>query len=148
MNPAAVPLALSILAGLLIAIQPPTNAMLARASGSPVVAAFLSLLVSTISVGVLVAANPGRLFAPQLRALPWYAWLGGIYGAFFVVVLAFAAPRIGVATLFTALILGQLSAALFLDHHGMFELSPQPVSVQRLVGVALVVLGAVLVRRG
>ena len=51
-----------------------------------------------VALGALVAATSGRLFAPELKAVPWYAWLGGFYGAVFVVVAAFGAPKIGVSS--------------------------------------------------
>lgn len=144
----AIPLLLALVAGILIAIQAPTNAILAKASGSPVVAAFISFFVGTIALGALVAATSGRVFVPELRDVPWYAWVGGLYGAVFVAVAAFAAPRIGVGVLLTAAIAGQLLAALILDHYGFFGLPRQPVNLTRIAGVTLVLAGAVLVRRG
>ena len=144
----AIPLLLALVAGILIAIQAPTNAILSKASGSPVVAAFISFFVGTIALGALVVATSGRVFAPELRNVPWYAWVGGLYGAVFVAVAAFAAPRIGLGVLLTAAIAGQLLAGLILDHYGFFGLPRQPVNLTRIAGVALVLAGAVLVRRG
>lgn len=148
MNSAALPLALAVIAGIFIAIQAPTNAILGKASGSPVVAAFISFVVGMVALGAMVAATSGRVFAPELKGVPWYAWAGGLYGAFFVAMAAFAAPRIGVATMLTAAVAGQIFAALALDHFGLLGLARQPVSLERLGGAALVLLGAVLVRRG
>jgi transporter family-2 protein len=148
MNAAALPLSLALVGGFLIAVQAPTNAMLAKASGSPVVAAFISFLVGTIALGAVAAGTSGRLFAPEFKGLPWYAWLGGLYGAIFVAVLAFAAPKIGVASALTAAIAGQLVAALILDHFGLLGLNAQPATLERIGGVALVLAGVVLVRRG
>ena len=144
----AIPLLLAVFAGILVAIQAPTNAILAKASGSPVVAALISFLVGSFALGAIVATTSGRVFAPELRAVPWYAWVGGLYGAVFVVVAAFAAPRIGVGVLLTAAIAGQLLAAVILDHFGFFGLPRQPVTLARVAGVALVLTGAMLVRRG
>jgi bacterial/archaeal transporter family-2 protein len=147
MNSAALPLSLAVIAGILIAIQAPTNALLGKASGSPVVAAFISFVVGTVALGAMVAASSGRLFAPELKSVPWYGWIGGLYGAFFVAMAAFAAPRIGVATLLTAAIGGQVLAALVLDHYGLLGLGRQPINVERVAGALLVLVGAVLVRR-
>jgi len=148
MNAAALPLALAVVAGVLVAIQAPTNAILAKASGSPVVAAFISFMVGTVVLGAMVAGTSGRLLAPELKGVPWYAWIGGIYGAFFVAIAAFAAPRVGVGVLLTAAIAGQLLAAVALDHYGFFGLERQPVNLARAAGIGLVLIGAVLVRRG
>ena len=148
MNAAALPLSLAVIAGIFIAIQAPTNAILGKASGSPVVAAFISFVVGMAALGAMVAVSGGRVFSPELRGVPWYAWVGGIYGAFFVAMAAFAAPRIGVATMLTAAVAGQILAALTLDHFGLLGLARQPVSMERVAGAALVLIGAVLVRRG
>ena len=143
-----IPLLLAVLAGVLVAVQAPTNAILARASGSPVVAAFISFCVGTLALTALVVTGSGRLTAPELREVPWYAWVGGLYGAVFVVVAAYAAPRIGVGVLLTTAIAGQLLAAVLLDHYGLLGLARQPISMTRVGGVLLVLAGAALVRKG
>lgn len=148
MNLLSIPLLLALLAGTLVALQAPTNAMLARALGSPISAAFVSFLVGTAALALIVMLSPARADGTALRGLPWYAWAGGLYGAVFVAVAAFGAPRIGVAALLMAMIAGQLAMALVLDHFGLLGLERQPVSLARVAGLALVVAGVVLVRRG
>jgi len=138
---------LAIIGGVLLAVQAPTNALLGKASGSPVVAAFISFLIGTIALGAAVLGTSGRLFDPSLKQVPWYAWLGGFYGAFFVAVAAFGAPRVGVGVLLTAAIAGQLAAALVLDHFGLFGLTRHPVTLTRAAGLILVLVGAALVRK-
>ena len=148
MNAATITLGLALFAGILMAVQAPTNAILGKASGSPVVAAFLSFIVGSVALGAIVVASSGRLFAPELKSVPWYAWLGGFYGAFFVGIAAFGAPRVGVGPLLTAAIAGQLLGAIVLDHYGLLGLTRQPVSIEKIGGVVLVLLGAWMVRRG
>jgi transporter family-2 protein len=79
--------------------------------------------------------------------LPWYAWLGGLYGAFFVAIAAYAAPRIGLASLITIGVAGQIGAALWLDHLGALGLPREPINVGRVIGALFVIAGVVLVRR-
>ena len=147
MNGALLSLILAVIGGALLAIQAPTNAILGKASGSPIIAAFISFLIGTVALGAAVGVSSGKLFAPGLRQVPWDAWLGGFYGAFFVAVAAFGAPRVGVGVLLTAAIAGQLAAALILDHYGLLGLARHPITLSRGLGFALVVVGAVLVRR-
>ncbi len=148
MNAATLPLVLALIAGFFMAVQAPTNAILGKASGSPITAAFISFVVGTVALGALIARSPGGLFAPDLRSVPWYAWIGGLYGAFFVAMAAFGAPRIGVGPLLTAAIGGQLIGAIVLDHYGMLGLARHPISIERIGGVVLVLFGSWLVRRG
>jgi transporter family-2 protein len=70
-----------------------------------------------------------------------------LYGAIYVAVAAFAAPRIGLASLITIGIAGQIAVAIWLDHIGALGLPRDPISLGRIAGAALVVIGVVLVRR-
>ena len=148
MNPAnLIPVLLVLFAGAMIALQAPTNAMLAKAGGSPVIAALISFAVGT-AVLLLVALGSGqRPRGAAFAGLPAYAWFGGAYGAAYVAVAAYAAPRIGLASLITLGIAGQIAMALWLDHFGALGLPREPVNLGRLLGAALVVGGVVLVRR-
>jgi bacterial/archaeal transporter family-2 protein len=148
MNPAiAVPVLLVFFAGGMVAIQAPTNAMLARAGGSPVLAALISFAVGTAALLLAWLASGSRPGAAPFGSLPWYAWVGGLYGAIFVAVAAYAAPKIGLASLITIGIAGQIAMALWLDHLGALGLPREPINLGRLLGAALVIAGVVLVRR-
>lgn len=148
MNPSVlVPVLLVFFAGSMIAIQAPTNAMLARAGGSPVLAALISFAVGTAALFVAWIASGNRPGPASFVGLPWYAWVGGLYGAIFVAVAAYAAPKIGIASLITIGIAGQIAMALWLDHAGALGLPREPVNLGRLLGAALVIAGVVLVRR-
>ncbi len=143
-----VPILLVFLAGGMIALQAPTNAMLAKAGGSPVLAALISFVVGTIGLLAVWLASGSRPRAEAFAGLPWYAWVGGLYGAIFVAVAAYAAPRIGLASLITVGIAGQIVMALWLDHIGGLGLPRDPVNLAKAGGALLVVLGVILVRRG
>jgi transporter family-2 protein len=57
-----------------------------------------------------------------------------------------ATPRLGAALMLAASIVGQLGAALIIDHYGFFGGEVIQVSAMRLVGVALLVAGVILIR--
>ena len=139
---------LAVAGGVLMAVQAPTNAVLARASGSPVLAALISFVVGTVALAALLFAGSGPRTLDGARALPWWAWVGGLYGAFFVAMAAFVVPRIGVGALLAAAVAGQLAGALLLDHYGLLGLEPRPATLACVFGLVLVFAGAFLVRRG
>ena len=148
MNPTILfPVVMVLFAGAMIALQAPTNAILSRAGGSPVVAALISFAIGTIALACAALASGSRPAARAFAGLPPYAWLGGVYGAIYVAVAAYAAPRIGLAALITIGIAGQIAMALFLDHVGALGLSREPINIGRIAGALLVVAGVVLVRR-
>jgi len=148
MNANLVYVLLALVGGVLMAVQAPTNAILAKATDSPVLAALISFAVGTVALVLLLFAGSAPRALAGARALPWYAWIGGLYGAFFVAMAAFVAPRIGVGALLTAAVAGQLAAALALDHFGLLGLDPRPATLARILGLVLVFAGAFLVRRG
>jgi transporter family-2 protein len=148
MNPAVLlPMLLVLFAGGMIALQAPTNAMLGRAGGSPVLAALISFAVGTVALLCVWLASNNRPGTGAFAGLPAYAWLGGLYGALYVAVAAYAAPKIGVASLITIGIAGQIAVALALDHFGALGLPREPMNIGRVLGALLVVAGVVLVRR-
>ncbi len=136
-----------LLAGAATALQGPTNARLVTAVGSPLNAAFVSFAVGTVALGVLAMILQARPDIGAMKALPWWAWMGGLYGCAFVVSAAWGVPRLGVATTITVMIAGQLLLSLALDHFGALGVEKQPLSLGRIAGVALVIGGVVLVRR-
>ena len=83
-----VPILLVFIAGAMVAIQAPTNAILAKAGGSPILAALISFTVGTVALLMVWVATPNRPGSSAFAGLPWYAWIGGLYGATFVAVAA------------------------------------------------------------
>src|SRR5690606_16909201 len=72
-----------VIGGAAASLQAPTNALLTEAVGSSVNAAFISFAVGTVALGVLALALQARPDMAATRALPWYVWIGGLYGAAF-----------------------------------------------------------------
>jgi transporter family-2 protein len=139
---------LVLIGGAFLAMQAPTNAMLVPGVGSPLNAALVSFLVGSLvllAVALVARAQPNLAV---VRVLPWYAWLGGAYGAVLVAALTYSAPKIGVGPTVTLAIAGQVAMAMVIDHYGWLGMARHPVNAIRLAGLALVVVGVVLVRRG
>jgi transporter family-2 protein len=148
MSPAALlPVLLVLFAGGMIALQAPTNAILAKAGGSPVLAALISFAVGTLTLVLVLLASGNRPRPVAFAGLPAYAWFGGAYGALYVAVAAYAAPRLGLAALITIGIAGQIAVALLLDQFGALGLPREPLNFGRIAGALLVIAGVVLVRR-
>ena len=147
MNPSVFVIVAVILGGAAASLQAPTNAKLANAVGSPVNAAFVSFAVGTAVLAVAAFLMQARPDMTAVRAAPWYLWIGGLYGAAFVVAATWGVPRLGVATTIILMVAGQLLLSLVLDHIGLMGMPKQPISWGRVAGVALVIAGVVMVRR-
>jgi transporter family-2 protein len=134
-------------AGVALPVQFGINAQLASWVGSPVRAAFVSFLTGTILLAVAAALVLKPLpSSGRLGHAPWWVWVGGAFGAFYVVASIVSAPRLGAATVVAVILAGQSLASVVVDHFGWVGFEPKQVSAGRIGGMALVFAGAALVR--
>jgi transporter family-2 protein len=139
---------LALAAGAGLPVQAGVNAGMARYVGRAEWAAFVNFAVGLVALaGWLFAA---RLVPPGAAAVgraPWWAWMGGFLGAFYVSAITFLAPRLGVAVTLGLAVAGQTLTALALDQASAFGLAYRPITPTRVAGAALLVAGVVLIRR-
>ena len=139
-------LPLSVLIGLSLASQAGVNAQLRTALSNPVQAAFISFLIGTIVLGVVALIQGDTWFKPNTLALiPWWAWLGGVFGAFNIAMSVFLAPKLGAMVLAISIVVGQIIASLLLDQNGWLGYPKIDITLNRVVGAVFVVIGLVLV---
>ena len=137
----------AIAAGAMLPIQFGINAQLAGWLGSPLRATLVSFAVG---VGVLLAATlvfaRGIAEGKELGDAPWWVWVGGALGAFYVLGSVVTAPKLGAAALFAFILAGQAIASLAVDHFGWVGFEESPITPGRLHGMALVAAGVAAVR--
>jgi transporter family-2 protein len=136
---------LVIAAGVLIAMQAPVNARLGRQIGSLQAATF-SFLVGTILLLAITAFSDGGLPALSgAQHAPWWALIGGLLGAFYVAVALVTVRTLGATALTALVVTSQLATAVLIDRFGLFGLARQGIGATRLVGVALLIAGVLLI---
>lgn len=135
----------ALLMGLLLTWQSPVNAEAARRFGSPVLAGMLSiggsLLLLTVFALLTVRTFPTRA---DIAGMPWWAWIGGITGAVFIIGAIFVVQRTGNFVLVASVIAGQMIGALAADKFGMWGLPQVEINATKLAAVALVLSGALV----
>jgi transporter family-2 protein len=141
-------LLLPLIAGACLPLQAGINGQLARQVSSTLSAALISFIVGTLALLLMVLVQREAPNLGALKGLSWWHWSGGLLGAFFIFIAAFAGPRIGALLLMTLVLAGQLGMALTLDHFGWAGFREAPVSLGKLAGLALIVAGIWLIRRG
>ncbi len=133
--------------GAALSVQVGINAELRSTLGHPVVAAAASFIVGTIGlVLVLVAMRTGVPTTNQLARVPWWQWTGGLLGATYVAAAIVLAPKLGAAALLATIVAGQMLASLLLDHYGWFGFPVQPVAPLRVIAVAMIIGGVLLLQ--
>jgi len=140
-------LLLALAAGTFMPIQAGINNRLAGLVDGVIPAAFVSFLVGTLVLGaVLAVTGQGVPWGRALPAGPWWYWIGGALGAFFVTATVILAPRIGAGAMVAFTLAGQIAASMVLDHFGLLGFPHIPFDAKRLLGACLLAAGVYLIR--
>ena len=135
----------TVVAGSFLPMQAGVNARLAQFVGGPVRASMVSFGVGVVALFLIVVLFY-RSEGHRAGAAPWWAWVGGLLGAFYVTSTVVVPVRIGAAAFFGILVAAQLVTSVILDRLGAIGFPKHDLSAGRLIGVAMLVAGAVLVR--
>ncbi len=139
---------ITLAAGMVAPLQAGLNGKMGRAIGDPFYAALISFAVGTL--GLFCYALITRVEFANIRHaanIHWTVWSAGLLGAFYVTVILILTPKLGSALTFGLIVAGQLGMALFLDHFGILGVPVQALSWQRLLGIALITAGVILIRK-
>jgi bacterial/archaeal transporter family-2 protein len=136
--------ALAIGAGAAAAMQPATNAGLSKLVGLGPALIVNTVVVLIGAIGLWAAMGAKTTFFPADAS--WTLYLGGLFGFMIIASLAFVFPRIGAAYAVTLMVGGQCVAALVVDHFGLMGMPRAPLTIPRLIGIALVAAGAVVIQ--
>ena len=139
---------LGIASGFGLTLQIGMNSKLRTVLQNANTAALISFLVGTTGLVMLLVVTRAPVPARDtLASVPVWAWFGGLMGAFYVAISTVVASQLGTAALLGLALSGQLAMALVVDHFGWLGLPEHPITVTRLVGVALLGAGAWLISR-
>jgi bacterial/archaeal transporter family-2 protein len=135
--------------GASVVLQASINGELRSLVGDPYRTALVSTTVSTLFLFAMSAVLVGKPIPDStvFADAPWWIWVGGVLGAIYVAAAAYLVSKLGSAFLFTAIIFGQLTMAVVMDQFGWVGLDKHPITAPRVVGIGLVLAGAILVRR-
>ena len=139
---------LPFMAGVAMTIQAGVNSQLRTILNNPLLAAFISFITGTVALAVLLLFSKRAI--PSLSVygtIDWYNLTGGLLGAFFVMVVILTVREIGTANMFALIIAGQFLTALLFDHYGLIGFKVNPVSIQKIIGVVLIIVGAYLINK-
>ncbi len=146
------PIIFAILSGLAMSIQPGINSLLGRAVQSPWLASTISFFVGTIALAVITIGfgefKSVSFFLETVKNQPWWIWVGGLLGALVVTSALVFAPKIGATSWIALFLVGQVATSVFLEKWGVLGFPEKRISVEKLIGLALLILSAWLVRKG
>ncbi len=139
---------LAVVSGCLSASITGAYAQLASAVGNPVQATTVAFFVATMVLLLLCVCNGsvrlvGKAFSSDY---PWWMWTGGLCGAMIVFGNAWLVPKVGVGVFAMALLVGQLSLSMLMEHRGWLGAPRKSISWLQIVGILLMLGGVALIR--
>lgn len=144
-----VALAVAIGAGVAVALQSRANGELGHRVGSPLLPAWLTMVVGGTILAVIVLARYRGGVATVVREvragrLPWFLLTGGFIGTFFLITQSVVVPLMGVAVFTVGVVAGQTTGSMLADRVGLAGTGPQAITARRVIA-SLLAIGAVVI---
>ena len=136
----------TVAVGGLVAAQAPVNNVVSKKVGT------LGAVSVNFLVGTAIVLVVTFVFADGIKNIEgvetpaWYYWLfGGVAGVAIVLTTLVTVRELGAGGVTAATIAGQLTLSIVLDRLGVLGLDERAITVQKMLGVALLAAGTVLV---
>jgi transporter family-2 protein len=138
----------TVAAGGIVAAQAPVNNVLSKKVGT-FGAVSVNFLVGTVLVLIVTFAFAGGIEnAQEVDSPAWYYWVfGGFAGVAIVLTTLITVRELGAGGVTAATIAGQLTLSVVLDRFGVLGLEERAITWEKLLGIALLAAGTMLVVR-
>lgn len=139
---------MGVIAGACIAVQAPINANLGRNLGVPIAAAGVSFVAGAIVLWVIafIYSRSTGITINFGAPAPWTFVAGGLLGAFYVFSNIILTPMVGAAAVMALSVTGQLVGGLLLDRVGFMGIAARELTLGRVAGAGLLLVGALMIR--
>jgi transporter family-2 protein len=134
---------LAALAGVAIAAQVVVNTLGIRSLGVGALIGVSGLATAAAGFAVALLSRPEFTVRSVL-----YGFSSGVIGAFILAAIVLAAGRAGLAQTLSLVVASQLIAGLLIDRTGVFGSAAADLGPLQVLGVALVLVGGLMVVRG
>ncbi len=134
----------ALIAGAAMSVQGVMNTRLGDKVGVLETNAFVQLVGFVLAL--LVAFFFGRGDIRQIGQAPWYAWLGGVLAPVITVTVMLSISGLSPTIAISTILIAQLAVAAAIDAFGIMGAEKLPFTWQKLVGLALMIGGVVLMK--
>ncbi|TWB90640.1 transporter family-2 protein [Bradyrhizobium macuxiense] len=137
-----------LVAGALQAWGPPMNNALRNAMENPWLSSIASFLPIVAFLSIVWMCQPHPFPTREsIAAMPWWAPLGGLIGAFAVVAGLLFVGRVGAGTFGGLTITANILMSLLIDKYGWFGMTVHELTLGRAAGAVLMMFGIFLISR-
>lgn len=134
----------ALIAGAAMSVQGVMNTRLGEKVGVLETNAFVQLVGFVLAL--LVAFFFGKGDIRQIGQAPWYAWLGGVLAPVITVTVMLSISGLSPTIAISTILIAQLAVAAAIDAFGIMGAEKLPFTWQKLVGLALMIGGVVLMK--
>ncbi len=131
--------------GTLGAVQTAINGQLGAFLDSPVQSSMMNFLVGTLALGLLCLFGHRKASKPSAKG-PWWMWVGGFLGGGFVMFNVYLQHLLGTGLTVILNLIGLTAGGMFVDKTGVLESPKKTVTLQRVLGVLVMLGGAAMIR--
>lgn len=137
---------LALVAGVTIAIQATMNAQLGVLLKSSMLGTSIAFLFSCVfTVFVMMLSTKQYPQLADIKSVPLYLWFsGGALSAFGVGMFYYLIPKMGVGSMMSYALSGQILVAVVASHFGWFNLPVKPIDIIKAFGSILLLIGVIL----
>ena len=140
-------LVIGVIAGIASTVQASINTEARRFFRSPFITAGLNFMVAWLCLAAFLLFTDHGLHIPlhEIAKNPPWIWLGGVCAIIIVTLNILCVPELGAAGNVMVLNFGQVVTGLVIDHFALFGADQARMSVTRLAGAVLVLIGLIMV---
>ena len=140
---------IGVIGGIATTVQASINTEARKFFRSPFIVAGLNFAVAWLSLAAFIIISEHRIFIPfeVIAMYPPWIWFGGVCAIIIVSMGIFCVPKLGAAGNAMVMNFGQAVTGLVIDHFALFGSEEARMSLTRLAGAVMVLLGLILVTR-
>jgi transporter family-2 protein len=140
----ALTILLAIIAGIAGSVQVAVMSKLGDRVGVFGALAWATGLTAVLALALLLVAKQSLSPFAEAARQPVWLWSGAIMSLIIVLAITVAGSRIGVIATISVLLVGQFAAGAAIDQYGLFGVDRVSVNWVRILGIALLAVGAAL----
>jgi transporter family-2 protein len=136
----------AVAAGIASALQSGSNQMMQKVLAAPLwTVAIISAITLLASLVLPLVAGERVPSGAALTQVPWWAWIGGLFGLSFVLATVFVSSRLGAGLFVGLLVTASTVTSLLLDHYGWMGFDVHRAGIGRIAGGLLMIAGVALI---
>jgi bacterial/archaeal transporter family-2 protein len=136
---------IGLIAGAAVGVQSPIAGAMGQRVGG-LASSFIVHLSGMLFSLVFLFFRGGEKIQDWNR-LPWYMLISGIFGVILYQCISIVLPRLGGTLMITLIIIGQLLVNVLVDHFGWMGVSVHPITLTRVGGILILLVGGYLIAR-